>query len=280
MARAIWSGVITFGLISIPVSLTKATESHNFAFHLMHKKCDTRIKELKWCPHCQKELQMEDIVKGYEYTDGEYVEVTAKDFDELPLPSKNTISLVSFVDSTQIDPIYFDSTYFVSIDQKGAQKPYKLLTEAMKYKDVVALASICLRNRERMCMIRVVEDKLNLHTLLYEDEIRENSSDVPGKVTISAKETKIAESLIAELTEDFDPQIFKDHYQEALDKLIKAKLKGSKVRQLKKAQSGEIIDLMEALKRSVENAKGGKSRKIRKTVAPASSTTRKRTRKV
>lgn len=278
MARAIWSGVITFGLISIPVSLTKATESHNYAFHLLHKTCDSRIKELKWCPHCQKELQMDDIVKGYEYTDGEYIEVTAKDFDALPLPSKNTIGLISFVDSAQIDPIYFDSTYYVAIDQKGAQKPYKLLAEAMKNKEVVALASIALRNRERMCMLRVLKDKLYLHTLIYEDEIRENNTDSPGKVTVTAKETKIAESLIDELTEDFDPGIFKDHYQEALDKLIKAKLKGSKVRQPKKAQPAEIIDLMEALKRSVADVKSGKTKKAKKAVL--TTTTRKRTRRV
>lgn len=276
MARAIWSGVITFGLVSIPVSLLKATESHNIAFHLLHKKCDTRIKELKWCPHCEKELQIEDIVKGYEYTDGEYVEVTAKDFEELPLPSKNTISLVSFVKSEQIDPIYFDASYYVSIEQKGAQKPYKLLIEAMAHKEVVAVASISLRNREKLCMLRVVHDRLYLHTLLYEDEIRENSSDKPSSVAISAKERKIAESLIGELIEDFDPSSFKDHYQEALDKLIKAKLKGTKIRQPKRAEAGEIVDLMEALKQSIANAKGARTKtKTRKVPAPASKRTRK-----
>src|ERR1700712_450298 len=132
MARSMWSGVISFGLVTIPVKLHTATESHNVSFHQLHEKCDTRIKEQRYCPHCDQVVKWEEIVKGYEYTKGKYVDLTDEDFEKLPLPSKHTIDVSSFVEESEIDPIYFDSLYYVEVGDKAAAKPYKLLLDAME----------------------------------------------------------------------------------------------------------------------------------------------------
>ena len=256
MARSMWTGVISFGLVTIPVKLHSATEGHNVPFHLLHEKCDSRIKEKRWCPECDEEVDWNDVVKGFEYSKGEYVELTDEDFDKLPLPSKQSIELASFVSLDEIDPIYFDSTYYVSIDGKGAQKAYKLLVQVMEDKGVAGVGSITLRTREKICAIRSVEGRLCVHTLLYEDQIKENDGEKPSRVSLSAQEKKMAESLVDALIDKFDPGKFKDKYQAALKKLIKAKLKGVEVKELEKPAPTETEDLMEALRASIEESKG------------------------
>lgn len=262
MARSMWTGVISFGMVTIPVKLFTATQSHNLAFHLLHEKCETRIKEQRWCPHCDKVVEWDDIVKGFEYRKGEYVELTEEDFDKLPLPSKHTIDLSSFVDAEEIDPILFDATYYVAIDEKGAQKAYKLLNQVMESKNVLGVATITFRNRERMCALRSIEGRLVLQTLLYEDELKENESSKPTSVQISAQEKKMAENLVTALHGAFDPGKFKDKYQAALKRLIQSKLKGTEIKEITRSEPTPVTDLMEALRASVEGTKSsGKARK-------------------
>lgn len=267
MARAMWSGVVSFGMVTIPVKLHTATESHNVSFHLLHEKCDTRIKEQRWCPHCDEQVEWEDVVKGFEYSKGEYIELTPEDFEKLPLPSKHTIDVASFVDLDKINPIYYDSTYYISVDG-AAQKPYKLLLDVMEKQHVAGIATITFRNKERLCALRPMEGKLTLQTLLYEDELRKNPASKPSAVKVSAQEKKMAETLINALTEkEFDPSKFKDKYQNALKKLIQAKLKGKELKEIKPNEPTNVTDLMEALRASLEGAKkGGK-----KTAAAAKS---------
>ncbi len=266
MARAMWSGVVSFGMVTIPVKLHSATESHNVSFHLLHEKCDTRIKEQRWCPHCDEQVDWEDVVKGFEYSKGKYVELTSEDFEKLPLPSKHTIDVASFVALEKVDPIYYDSTYYISVDS-AAQKPYKLLIDVMEKQQVVGIATITFRNKERLCALRPMDGKLALQTLLYEDELRENPAKKPTSVKVSAQEKKMAETLINALTEkEFEPSKFKDKYQSALKKLIQAKLKGKELKEIKQSEPTNVTDLMEALRASLESAsKGGKKSAAKST---------------
>lgn len=273
MARAMWSGVVSFGMVTIPVKLHSATESHNVSFHLLHEKCDTRIKEQRWCPHCDEQVEWEDVVKGFEYSKGKYVELTSEDFEKLPLPSKHTIDVASFVDLGKVDPIYYDSTYYISVDS-AAQKPYKLLLDVMEKQHVAGIATITFRNKERLCALRPMDGKLTLQTLLYEDELRENPASKPTSVKVSAQEKKMAETLISALTEqEFEPSKFKDKYQSALKKLIQAKLKGKELKETKQSEPTNVTDLMDALRASLESAsKGGKKSSAKSSTKRKSAT--------
>ncbi len=257
MGRSMWSGVISFGMVTIPVKLYTATESHGISFHQLHAKCDTRIKELRWCPHCDKQVDWDEIVKGYEYAKDKYVEITAEDLEKLPLPSKHTIDVSDFVAAEEIDPLYFDSSYYLDVEQ-SAQKPYKLLLDALTEKNVVGVATIAFRNKERLCALRPSGGALILQTLLYDDEIKPNENSPAASAKVSAQEKKMANSLIDALTTSFEPEKFKDKYQAALKKLIDAKLKGVELEEPKRNASTHATDLMEALRASVENLSKGK----------------------
>lgn len=261
MARAMWTGVISFGMVTIPVRLNTAIQSHDIGFHLLHAKCETRIKQQRWCPHCEENVDWDDIVKGFEYSKGQYIELTDEDFDKIPLPSKNTIDLSTFVEETDIDPIFYDSTYYISVEEKGAQKAYKLLIEAMESKKVAGIATIAFRNREHICAIRVVDGRLQLQTLLYPDEIKENETKKPTSAKVSAQEMKMAEHLVGALQGKFEPGEFKDNYEAALKKLINAKLKGKEAKEPVTSETSNVTDLMEALQASLDSAKSGGHRK-------------------
>jgi DNA end-binding protein Ku len=258
MGRSMWTGVISFGMVTIPVKLHTATESHSISFHLLHEKCDTRIKEMRWCPHCERKVEWDEIVKGYEYAKDKYVEVTAEDLEKLPLPSKHTIEVSDFVAAQEIDPLYFDSCYYLEVE-KSAQKPFKLLLEVLEEKDMAGIATIAFRNKERLCALRSSRGTLILQTLLYDDEIKDNDSAPSASVKVSPQEKKMASSLIDNLTTKFEPQKYKDKYQSAMKKLINAKLKGVELKEPEQRQSTNATDLMEALRASIEHLSKGKS---------------------
>ncbi len=260
MARSMWSGVVSFGLVTIPVKLSTATQSHNVAFHQLHDKCKTRIKERRWCPGCETEVDWEHIVKGYEYQTGEYVVLTDEDFETLPLPSKKIIDVTAFVALDEIDPIYFDSTYYIDVDSAGAQKPYKLLLETMEEQDVVGLATITFRSKERLCALRPMSGRLCLQTLFYNDEIKVNDTSKPS-VTISAAEKKMAATLVDSLSSSFEPDQFKDKYQDAVRQLINAKLKGKKIQIVQPNAPTEAGNLMEMLQASLKKTAKSPERK-------------------
>ncbi|HEY9679874.1 MAG TPA: Ku protein [Drouetiella sp.] len=261
MPRAIWSGVISFGLVTIPVKLYTATESKSIGFHQLHEKCKTRIKELRWCPHCEKQVDYDEIVKGFEYSKGEYVVVTKEDLEELPLPSKNIINISAFVKAEEIDPLYFNGSYYLE-PEKLAQKPCALFMHAMEEKGMVAIGTLALRNKERLCSLRVLGGNLMLENLLYPDEIRVDMDTKLPATKLSKQEIAMASSLIDMMSTKFDPSEYEDHYREALEALIKSKVDGNEtIEQPDEKEPTRVVDLMEALRASVENAKSSRKQK-------------------
>jgi len=259
MARAMWSGVVGFGMVSIPIKMYAATESKSISFHQLHSVCKTRIKEMRWCPKCERQVEWEEIVKGFEYSKGRYVEVTADDLEKLPVPSKNAIDVTAFVELQEIDPIYFERSYYLE-PEKVATRPFALLCKALTDKKMIAIATVTLRTKERLCALRPVGDTLLLNTLLYPDEIRVDLKAEAPKAKISKNEMAMANSLIDLLAEKFDPEKYKDRYREALMEVIDAKLEGEPMEEAEEAEKpGKVIDLMDALKASIDRAKKRKT---------------------
>jgi DNA end-binding protein Ku len=257
MPRSIWNGVISFGMVSIPVKMYSATESKDIAFHQVHKKCESRIKYQKYCPTDEEVVDNDEIVKGYEFAKGQYVILDEEDFDQLPLASKHTVEVSAFVKMEQIDPIYFEKSYYMEADE-AATRPFVLFMRALTDMEMVAIATVTLRNKERLCALRAMGGTLILDTLLYPDEIRVSADDPLPSVKINEKELQMAEHLIELMQTDFDPDQYKDHYRQALKKVIDAKLEGKEIVMPKESPKAKVVDLMEALRASVENLKSGK----------------------
>lgn len=259
MPRPIWKGTISFGMVSIPVKLYTATESKDISFRQLHETDHARIQYQRYCPVDERKVELDEIVKGYEYGKDRYVVVTDEDFDKLPVPGKHTIELSAFVDAADIDPIYYEKTYYLEPEEIGA-KPYALLTKALEEKKKVAIAKIAIRNRERLCALRLLDGQLALETLLYGDEVRP-PAEVP-EFEISDAEMKVALALIELLEEDFDINKYRDEYRDALARMIEAKLEGQEiVAPEEPAEPAPAVDLMAALKASVEAARARKGEK-------------------
>lgn len=254
MARAIWSGVISFGMVSIPVKLYPATESKDIAFHLLHKECHTRVKQLRWCPVHDEQVEWNDTERGFEYSKGQYVVLTDEDFEKLPLPSKHTIDLSAFVKAEDIDPMYYEKDYYLEPEETGV-KPYGLLVRALTDKDLTAIAKIAIRQKEHLCALRAQDGVLVLETLLYPDEIRQDSRPSVSDVDVSDRELNLAYALVDAMEEPFEPEKYKDEYREALLELIQAKLQGVELEEAPVAAPTKVGDLMAALRASVDAAK-------------------------
>jgi len=253
MPRSIWNGVISFGMVSIPVKLYTATQSKDVSFHLLHKECGTRLQQQRWCPEHERAVEWGEVVRGYEYARDEHVIMSDEDFDKLPLPSKQTVELSAFVKAEEIDPVFYEKSYYLEPDAKGL-KPFALLMTALKKKGLTGIAKIAVRNKEQLCALRAMDGTLVLETLYYPDEIRVEKSELPD-VTISDKELDMAYTLIELLTEDFEPEKYKDEYREALMQVIEAKLEGEEMPKVAAAKPAKVTDIMTALRASVEAAK-------------------------
>jgi DNA end-binding protein Ku len=257
MPRPIWKGAITFGMISIPVKLYGATESKDLAFNTLHAECKSRLRQKRWCPVHDREVAADEVVRAYEYTKDQYVEITDEDLEQLPIPSKHTIELSAFVKQAEIDPVYYERTYYLEPEQVGL-KPYALLMRALKAKEVSAIAKIALRNKESLCVLRAAGDALVLETLFYPDEIRAQEQAPTPEVLVSQPELAMAYSLIDLLQEPFDPSKYHDEYRTALLELIEAKRTGAEVVAPPEAPAMRTADLMAALKASLEAARKAK----------------------
>ena len=254
MPRSIWNGLISFGMVSIPVKLFTATESKDISFRLLHRECNSRLKQLRWCPACEREVEWGETVRGYEYAKDQHVIVTDEDFDKLPLPSKRTIELAAFVKAEEIDPVYYEKSYYLEPDEVGI-KPFALLMKALKEKSLTAVAKIAVRNKERLCALRPMDGTLMLETLYYPDEIRvERGTEVP-EVQVSDRELEMASTLIDLLADSFEPEKYQDEYRRALMEIIEAKLQGEEFVEAPAPAPAKVTDLMAALKASVEAAK-------------------------
>jgi DNA end-binding protein Ku len=281
MARAIWSGSISFGMVSIPVKLFGATESKDISFNLLHASCGTRLQQRRWCPTDEVDVPWGETARGYEYAKGQYVMLTEEDFERLPLPSKHTIELSSFVDEKEIDPVFYERSYYLEPGER-AQKPYALLLRALEQKKLTAVATITIRKKEQLCAIRAHDGTIMLETLFYPDEIRLDRGMDLSSVKVSERELDMAFTLIDIFRKPFDPSEYHDHYREALAELIEAKLEGKQVVKAPAPRETPVIDLAEALKRSVEAAKKGATAKPKPPARARTRTSRaaKRPRKV
>ncbi|MGW3941694.1 Ku protein [Streptomyces phaeochromogenes] len=255
--RSIWNGAISFGLVSIPIKLVNATESHSISFRQIHLEDGGRIRYRKVCELEEREVSSPEIGKAYEDADGSMIPITDEDLASLPIPTARTIEIVAFVPADRIDPLQMDTAYYLAVNGVPAAKPYTLLREALKRSQKVAIAKFALRGRERLGMLRVVDDVIAMHGLLWPDEIRTPESVAPdSSVTVRDKELDLADALMDTLGE-VDLNDLHDDYREAVEELIAAKASGEKVPVAASAEkgSGKVIDLMAALESSVRQAK-------------------------
>ena len=256
--RSIWKGALSFGLVSIPVKMYSATQSNDVAFHQVHAEDGGRIRYKRVCEVDGEEVRYEDIAKGYELPSGETVILTDDDFDALPLPTVRAVDVVQFVPAEQVDPIYFNKSYYLEPDAHGL-KPYVLLREALEESDRVAVVKVALRQRESLATLRVRDGVIVLETMLWPDEIRPAEfSFLDEDIDVRPQELQMAQSLIETMSDDFDPMQFTDQYREALEDVITAKIEGREVvAPTEPKAKGEVVDLMAALKASVESARKG-----------------------
>ncbi|WP_335935649.1 non-homologous end joining protein Ku [Streptomyces sp. PTD5-9] len=255
--RSIWNGAISFGLVSIPIKLVNATESHSISFRQIHLADGGRIRYRKVCELDEQEVDAAEIGKAYEDADGSLIPISDEELGSLPLPTAKTIEIVAFVPAASIDPLQMDAAYYLSANGVPAAKPYTLLREALKRSQKVALAKYALRGRERLGMLRVVDDVIAMHGLLWPDEIRSPEGVAPeADVTVRDAELDLADALMDTLGE-VDMDSLHDDYREAVEELIAAKAEGRTLEPERPADSGrgKVIDLVAALEKSVRAAK-------------------------
>ena len=256
--RAIWKGAVSFGLVSVPVKLYAATESHDVSFRQVHATDGGRIKYQRVCSIDGEEVEYADIAKGYETEDGEMVILTDDDMAALPSTSSREISVEKFVPSDQIDPMLFEKSYYLEPEKTGA-KPYALLRQALLDADRMAVVTVALRQRTTVGVLRVKDDVIVLQTMMWPDEVRTPDFSVETGEVKSA-EVKMANMLVETLAGDFDPSEFEDDYAEAVEEMVKAKVEGGEVKKTPTStkSSGEVVDLLAALQRSVDAAKSAR----------------------
>ena len=257
--RAIWKGAVSFGLVSVPVKLYAATESRDVSFRQVHAKDGGRIKYQRVCSLDGEEVAYADIAKGYETEDGEMVVLTDEDLAELPVSSSREISVEKFVPSDQIDPMLLEKSYYLEPEGAGA-KPYALLRQALLEADRMALVTVSLRNRMSLAVLRVREDVIVLQTMMWPDEIRQADLNTGTSEEARPQEVKMARMLVETLAGEFDPDEYEDDYRTAVEALVQAKIEGGEVERAPVAakSSGEVVDLLAALQRSVEAAKSAR----------------------
>jgi DNA end-binding protein Ku len=261
--RAIWKGAVSFGLVNVPVRLFAATEENDIRFHQVHREDGGRIRYKRTCSICNEEVSFDEIAKGYETSDGQLVILTDEDLNQLPVATSHEIDVVEFVPSNQVDPILFAKTYYLEPDAKAA-KPYALLREALIETERMAIVKVALRQKETLAVLRVRDKAILLQTMLWPDEIRKPDFAVlDADVELRPQELKMAASLVESMASDFEPEGFNDSYREAVIELIDAKLERGESAQLpdtgKKEKAGktsEVVDLLTALQRSVDRARG------------------------
>ena len=279
MARAIWKGAVSFGMVAIPMKLYIATESKDIAFVTLHASCHSRLRQKRWCPFHETEVETAEVVRGYEFAKDEYMVMEESDFDDLPLNPKHTIDILSFVDLGTIDPIHYEKSYYIEPEPVGV-KPFYLLKTALEASNRVAIAKVALRQKEHLCLVRPYGEGLIMETMYYPDEIRSTAElEWPADDTlVSEAELAMAKLLIEQFAGEFHPEEHHDEYRAALAQAIEAKLgTGAIVSPAPAAPEGKVRDLMEALRESIEAAKASRDATPAAEAAPETPT--KRTRK-
>jgi len=261
--HSIASGIISFGLVAIPVKLHSAASSRSVSFNLLHVKCGNRIREQRFCPVCNEVLEKADLVKGFEFAKDQYVKLTDEDLEALEGEASKAIEIVEFVPLLKVDPIYFEKTYYLGPD-KGGEKPYRLLADAMAQAAKGALAKFIMRGKENLVLVRSAQNGLMLHTMYFADEVRSFDEISKGEATkISGAETNLALRLIDELSnQEFEPEKYEDEYRQRVTGMVNTKAAGKDITVAAPlAKRAQVIDLMAALKESLGRKSNLKERK-------------------
>ncbi|GHJ37083.1 Ku protein [Streptomyces sp. TS71-3] len=261
MPRPVWSGTLTFGLVSLPVSLYSATDRHTIRFHQLQRGTSDRVRNRRVNERTGKEVALDDIVKGFD-AGGEYVVVEPEELDDIAPGRSQALDVSGFVDLSDIDPVYFDRTYYLGPRGEGETKAYALLVKALARSGKVAVGTFVMRSREYLVAVQAQGDTLTLHTLHWADEVRDprrTVEDGDGRPRVQERELKTAEQLIESLSMDWDPGEFRDTYEERVARLVEAKQKGESVEKAESpADPTNVVNLMDALQASVDEAKGGR----------------------
>ncbi|HXN72781.1 MAG TPA: Ku protein [Candidatus Acidoferrales bacterium] len=265
MASSAWKGFITFGLISIPVKLYPAARSSRVGLHQLHAVCKTRLRQPLYCPTCNRIVERSEVVKGYEYEDGKYVVIDPEEIKKITPESARAMEILAFVKESEIDPLFFDSSYFLVPEDQG-KKAYQLLLKTMEDKDRVAIAKITMHQREYTVFLRPYDHGIALHTMYFANEIRE----APGygnteNVKLTPQEVKLADQLVDNLSEEFQLKKYHDEFETRLRALIEAKQKGREIASAPHKERAPVIDMMTALKKSLEKTSGARKSPLHST---------------
>jgi DNA end-binding protein Ku len=248
--------VISFGMVAIPIAMYTSTQDNDIHFNQLHKEDNSRIRYKKTCAHCGKELASEDIVKGFEYNDDQYVVVTDEEIEKIKTEKEKSIQILHFAQLSQISPVYYDKTY-LAVPEKGGEKAFELLRAVLMAEQKIAIGKTVMGTKDTLMAIIPREDGILISTMFYADDIKELPKEY-AKPDISDQELNMAKTLISSMDTPFDPSKYKDEYQEKLKELVETKIAGKEVVAAEPQGTGKVIDLMEALKASVEKAKKDK----------------------
>lgn len=258
MPASVWSGHLTFGLISMPVRLFSGARSSGISFHMLHRPDKVRVKQQYICPVENVVVDRSDIVKGYEFRKDEYVVIEPDEIKKIEPQTAKTMEILEFVKSSEVDPVYFESSYYMMPEEAG-RRPYALLTKALEESQYVAIAKVTMHNREYTTFLRPHDGGLMLHTMYYEEEVRKVEGFGAPDVELKDAEVKVAHQLIEALADEWNPEKYKDEFQENLKKLIETKLEGGEVAEVPKPKKlAPVVDLMAALKQSLAQMEGKK----------------------
>lgn len=252
--HTMWKGSVSFGLVNIPVKMFAATEDKDIRFKTLHRKCRTPIRQERVCPACKEEIGPDDVVRGFEYEPGRFVLIDEEDLEAIRPVTARTAEILDFVDLQEIDPVYFDKSYYLAPQENSGSKAYSLLCQAMKKTGRIAVAKITIRNKQSLAVIRVLNNILILETIFYPDEVRPTSliPGIPEDIRIEERELAMAEQLIENLTAEFKPDKYKDEYREDLLELIRKKAEGEEIVTVPEAPQRNVVDLMAALQASLQ----------------------------
>ncbi len=270
MASSVWSGYLTFGLISMPVRLFSGARSSGISFNMLHRDDLQRVKQQLYCPADDRVISRDEVVKGYEYRKDEYVVVEPDEIKKIEPKTAKTMEILEFVKADDVDPVFFESSYYMLPEEAG-RRPYALLTKALEESSYVAIAKLTMHNREYTVFLRPHAGGMMLHTMYYADEVRQVEGFGAPDVELKESEVKVAHQLIEALSADWDPEKYHDTFQDNLKNLIETKLKGGQLAEVEKPKKlAPVVDLMSALKQSLAEMEGRKKPAATAAKAPAS----------
>jgi DNA end-binding protein Ku len=272
--RTIWNGSISFGLVNIPIGLAVATQRTDVAFRTLHRECKTPIKQKRYCPFHERDVEADELVKGWEVTKGQFVMVEEADLESVALQRSHSIEILRFVELAQVDPVYFDRTYYLApADAEAQRRPYVLLLRAMEETGTAAVGKFVLWGKENLCLIRPHGDTLALETLFFAEDVRSRGEieEAVAETQVKKPELALAQQVIQSLVGEFEPEAFENEYRRELKAMLEAKLAGQEIAKPEPVPETPVVDLMEALRRSVADVQGAKGKPAAKRKAPARS---------